>query len=50
MVVFMSLPILPRVGLLCGDFVSYGDGCASAEGATDSNVVPESDLPSRLST
>lgn len=46
---FMPLPTLPWTGLLCGYIVSYGDGCASSEGPTDSNVVPASDLSSRLS-
>lgn len=49
MLMFMTLPTLPWTGLLRGDIVSYGDGCASSEGATDSNVVTTSDLPSRLS-
>lgn len=36
-------------GLLCGYFVSYGDGCSGPKGVTNPNVVPKSYLPARLS-
>lgn len=37
------------IGLLCGDFVSHWNGCASSKGPADSHVVPESHLPSGFS-
>ena len=47
-IVSIPLPTLFWVGLLCGDFVSYWNGCAGPKDPPDSNVVTKSYLPSRF--